>query len=277
MTNSTSELSAGLHRDAGPPKLLEATLVGLQAVRSKYGADSKQAAAAATLLRGTLEEVWAALHESTGGQPSFCRSHTAPLRVRMLAELQGAVSRMQVDVAFAPSVRWWRQSSLPGVWGRQRHRLVDYLAGGRVVAQLASVDVRPDAKLQDMQQWLVQHRAPFQRRLLQQGACAFQQHTWKLCASLSGCIWVLGNAMAQTSMQPTWITHCQPASRWDRGACRWGVPHDRLWRHVRQLGHIVCRLAHLHHPAGLHHRLGRLLVQCEASARICGRAVMGAA
>jgi hypothetical protein len=38
-----------------------------------------------------------------------------------------------------------------------------------VVAQLASVDVRPDAKLPEMQQWLEQHRAPFRRRLLQQG------------------------------------------------------------------------------------------------------------
>lgn len=38
-----------------------------------------------------------------------------------------------------------------------------------MVAQLASVEVRPDAKLPDMQQWLALHRAPFQRRLLQQG------------------------------------------------------------------------------------------------------------
>jgi hypothetical protein len=46
-------------------------------------------------------------------------------------------------------------------------------AGGRVVAQLASVDVRADAKLPDMQQWLEQHQLPFRRRLLQQGSYLF--------------------------------------------------------------------------------------------------------
>lgn len=43
--------------------------MGLQAVRTKYGADSKQAAAAAAMLRGTLAEVWAALHDATGERP----------------------------------------------------------------------------------------------------------------------------------------------------------------------------------------------------------------
>lgn len=48
------------------------------------------------------------------------------------------------------------------------------VAGGRVVAQLASVDVRADAKLPDMQQWLEQHQLPFRRRLLQQGGQLLQ-------------------------------------------------------------------------------------------------------
>ena len=54
------------NRDVGPPKLLEATLLGLQAVRARHGADSRQAAAAAAMLQGTLAEVWAALHDATG-------------------------------------------------------------------------------------------------------------------------------------------------------------------------------------------------------------------
>jgi hypothetical protein len=60
-------------RVAGPPKLLEATLLGLQAVRSKYGAESRQASAAAAMLQGTLAEVWAALHDATGGPPHLHR------------------------------------------------------------------------------------------------------------------------------------------------------------------------------------------------------------
>ena len=61
------------HRVAGPPKLLEATLLGLQAVRSKYGAESRQASAAAAMLQGTLAEVWAALHDATGRPPPLAK------------------------------------------------------------------------------------------------------------------------------------------------------------------------------------------------------------
>ena len=61
------------HRVVGPPKLLEATLLGLQAVRSKYGAESRQASAAAAMLQGTLADVWAALHDATGGPPHLHR------------------------------------------------------------------------------------------------------------------------------------------------------------------------------------------------------------
>jgi hypothetical protein len=61
-----SRLPCCAHRDAGPPKLLEATLLGLQAVRARHGPDSRQAAAAAAMLQGTLAEVWAALHNATG-------------------------------------------------------------------------------------------------------------------------------------------------------------------------------------------------------------------
>mmetsp|Transcript_3983 Transcript_3983/g.11570 ORF Transcript_3983/g.11570 Transcript_3983/m.11570 type:complete len:383 (+) Transcript_3983:109-1257(+) len=53
---------------ADKPQLLEATLVGLQALHSTYGSDSTQVRAAKSMLAGTLQEVWAALHAAHGGR-----------------------------------------------------------------------------------------------------------------------------------------------------------------------------------------------------------------
>ena len=57
-----------------------------------------------------------------------------------------------------------------------------------MVAQLASVDVRPDAKLPDMQQWLDQHQLPFRRRLLQQGGQFCQCSSPQLVLMTTGAV-----------------------------------------------------------------------------------------
>lgn len=51
------------------------------------------------------------------------------------------------------------------------------------------------------------------------------------------------------------------------GVCdlRWEVQHCANWRCVSHLGNVVCCMAGVHHHPHLHHRFGRMPVQCEAS------------
>jgi hypothetical protein len=53
--------------EAGPPKLLEATLLGLQGLRKRYGVESPKYAAAIGMLRGTVAEIWEATCKAAGG------------------------------------------------------------------------------------------------------------------------------------------------------------------------------------------------------------------
>ncbi len=65
-------------REVGPPKLLEATLLGLQGLRKRYGVDSPKYAAAIGLLRGTIAEVWEATREAAGGSAVMQARIVAP-------------------------------------------------------------------------------------------------------------------------------------------------------------------------------------------------------
>lgn len=86
--------------------------MGLHSVRAKYGADSKQAAASAAMLRGTLAEVWAALHDATGAlcdtiaacaASSLCKRATLPQKLsvatNVLLNIESAVSFLSLLLA----------------------------------------------------------------------------------------------------------------------------------------------------------------------------------
>ena len=85
-TEITDVTPTCMSREEGQqPKLLEATLVGLQAIKGKYGPGSTQAQAAQKMLDGVLAQIW-----QVGLQYAICLPKCTSRETHMLSQLAGS-------------------------------------------------------------------------------------------------------------------------------------------------------------------------------------------